>query len=146
MNETLKKHVLLLTGLVLGACGAQSQPAEQPAAVAEPSDAAAPGSEQPAPASSADSARRVPAQGPNGEKWCGGFAGDTCAPSEYCAYEARQYCGAADASAVCKPRPEMCNDMMDPVCGCDHKPYSNACQAAVAGTGVLDKGECPPNP
>ena len=50
-----------------------------------------------------------PAEAPsNSGVSCGARAGDTCSPSEYCAYEPGEYCGAADAQATCKPRPEMC--------------------------------------
>jgi len=79
---------------------------------------------------------------PTEGKTCGARAGDTCAADEYCAYEPSGMCGWADATAVCKKRPEMCTQQFDPVCGCDQKEHSNACAAAAAGTGVLKKGEC----
>jgi hypothetical protein len=79
-------------------------------------------------------------------KVCGARAGDTCGPDEYCAYEAGQYCGAADATAFCKPRPEMCTKDYRPVCGCDNRTYGNACTAAAAGQGILQVGECPASP
>jgi hypothetical protein len=75
-------------------------------------------------------------------KACGGFAGLTCTATEYCAYVEGQMCGAADASATCQPRPTGCTANVDPVCGCDGKSYSNACAAAMAGTGVSGKGAC----
>jgi hypothetical protein len=77
-------------------------------------------------------------------KICGGFAGFTCAASEYCAYVEGQLCGAADASATCQPRPAACLANVDPVCGCDGQTYSNACVAAEAGFGYSTKGACPP--
>ncbi|MGH1340227.1 MAG: Kazal domain-containing protein [Nannocystales bacterium] len=84
-----------------------------------------------------------PGSEPSGEgKSCGARAGDTCAADEYCAYEPSGMCGWADATAVCKKRPEMCTQQYDPVCGCDQKEHSNACAAAAAGTGVLKKGDC----
>jgi len=73
---------------------------------------------------------------------CGGWLGDTCAEGEYCAYEAGQLCGQADASAVCKPRPDACTLEYAPVCGCDIVTYGNACEAAVAGTGIYSEGAC----
>ena len=77
---------------------------------------------------------------------CGGFLGDTCDADEYCAYEAGQYCGAADASSTCEPRQEFCPAIYMPVCGCDGQTYGNSCDAAVAGTGVSYEGECEPPP
>ena len=74
---------------------------------------------------------------------CGGWLGLTCTDDEYCAYEVGQYCGAADASAICRQRPDACDSVYEPVCGCDGQGYSNACEAAMAGTGVHSAGQCP---
>jgi hypothetical protein len=76
-------------------------------------------------------------------KYCGGFAGATCDPTEYCAYVEGQLCGAADASSTCMKRPDGCTTDVNPVCGCDGKTYSNACAAALAGVGYRSKGACP---
>lgn len=75
-------------------------------------------------------------------KICGGFAGLTCSDSEYCAYTPEQHCGHADASSVCLPRPQVCDTMVDPVCGCDGKTYSSDCVAAMHGVGYLSRGAC----
>ncbi|MBL4688478.1 MAG: hypothetical protein JKY37_28070 [Nannocystaceae bacterium] len=77
---------------------------------------------------------------------CGGFLGNTCSEDEYCAYQPGQYCGAADASSTCEPRPEACIEIFAPVCGCDGNTYDNSCFAAAAGTGVVDDGPCAPPP
>lgn len=73
---------------------------------------------------------------------CGGFIGTQCDAGQYCDYPPDMACGYSDGSGTCKPIPEVCTDDVDPVCGCDGNPYSNACQAAAKGTGVLNKGAC----
>lgn len=73
---------------------------------------------------------------------CGGIAGFGCAPGLYCDFPIDAHCGAADQAGTCKPKPEMCTEQYDPVCGCDDKTYGNACVAASQGISISAKGEC----
>ena len=75
-------------------------------------------------------------------KACGARAGNTCASNEYCAYTEGLYCGGADAEATCRPRPEVCDAIYSPVCGCDGQSYANSCEASRAGSGVMSSGAC----
>lgn len=73
---------------------------------------------------------------------CGGTAGLLCAEDEWCNYPSDAICGAADQPGVCEPRPEACNRVYDPVCGCDGNDYGNACEAQSAGVDVASEGTC----
>jgi hypothetical protein len=73
---------------------------------------------------------------------CGGEGGVPCASGEYCDYPVGQMCDWADGAGTCKPRPQACNDLYAPVCGCDKKDYGNACLANAAGVGVAFEGTC----
>lgn len=119
----------------------ETQPTHGPASNEQPSNDQQAGED-----ARGDRRMAPPTESESGTKVCGGFAGDTCEASEYCAYRAGQHCRAADASATCQPRPEMCTEQYQPVCGCDNRTYGNACSAAAAGQGVLSEGECPPSP
>src|SRR5690606_9914319 len=79
---------------------------------------------------------------PNDE--CGGLQGLACDDGEYCNFPPDAQCGAADQTGTCAPRPEVCNDVYDPVCGCDDRTYGNACEAAAAGVSVASEGPCEP--
>jgi hypothetical protein len=79
-----------------------------------------------------------------GGQSCGGLIGKPCPTNEYCDYPPDAICGAADATGICRARPQACTLEYAPVCGCDAKTYGNACGAQSAGVSVVSKGECAP--
>lgn len=84
----------------------------------------------------------IPEPIPEGAVVCGGFSGNTCTDDEYCAYMG-DFCGAADATSICRTRPTVCDDEEDgPVCACDGNTYPSACEAAAAGFGYAQTGAC----
>jgi hypothetical protein len=82
--------------------------------------------------------------GGNGDVICGGLAGAVCGKDEYCDFPSGAACGAGDVTGVCKPAPTVCDDVHDPVCGCDGETYANACEANGKGVSVAHTGECKP--
>jgi Kazal-type serine protease inhibitor-like protein len=77
---------------------------------------------------------------------CGGLLGASCSPGEFCNFGPGDFCGAADATGICTPIPEVCTDIFQPVCGCDDQTYGNACEANAAGISVVSEGECASDP
>ena len=65
---------------------------------------------------------------------------EDCDADSYCAKSP----GDCDGEGSCQPRPQICLDLWDPVCGCDGRTYSNACYAAAAGINIAYRGECEP--
>jgi Kazal-type serine protease inhibitor domain len=73
---------------------------------------------------------------------CGGFPGYLCSNTEWCDYPDNAACGIGDQIGKCRPRPEFCTEIYLPVCGCNGKTYSNACQAAADGVDAAYAGTC----
>jgi hypothetical protein len=80
---------------------------------------------------------------------CGTRGAPPCDPGDFCDFPPSSFCGAADGGGTCIERPEACDDIFDPVCGCDGMDYENACSANGAGVSVASRGPCasvPPEP
>lgn len=76
---------------------------------------------------------------------CGGLSGETCADGSFCDYagdETSSTCGAADEQGTCVEMPDVCAEILSPVCGCDNRTYDNACSANSAGVSVQSTGRC----
>lgn len=71
-------------------------------------------------------------------KTCTFGAPKSCGPLDFCQIPA----GKCDVTGVCVPKPMACDDVYDPVCGCDGVTYGNACAAQLDGAPVKTKGQC----
>ncbi|MCO4763341.1 MAG: hypothetical protein KC502_17625 [Myxococcales bacterium] len=65
-----------------------------------------------------------------------------CAANAYCAVPQGQ-CG-IQGICISKPPATACTGVIDPVCGCDNKTYTNPSCAAVQGVVIKSKGACGP--
>jgi len=76
---------------------------------------------------------------------CGGFAANVrpCAPGLFCDGPFPELACAPDVGGTCQVRPEVCDLIYAPVCGCDRKTYGNDCQRQAAGVSKLSNGPCP---
>lgn len=63
-----------------------------------------------------------------------------CAADQWCDYP-DGLCGEGD-DGVCVTRPDVCVQILQPVCGCDGRTYGNACAGEMEGVDVRYPGEC----
>jgi hypothetical protein len=73
---------------------------------------------------------------------CGSRGLPACPDKQFCHFPDDAQCGAADAPGVCEAKPEICNDLYAPVCGCDGATYPNGCNAASKGVSTAHTGAC----
>lgn len=73
---------------------------------------------------------------------CGTRGAGECESDQFCNFEPDADCGATDRGGVCEVMPEVCDTNFAPVCGCDSRTYSNACDAHAAGVSVKHEGTC----
>jgi hypothetical protein len=73
----------------------------------------------------------------------GGVITPSCVDNSRCGRG--QFCDGAGCATdgTCVMRPDLCPDIVDPVCGCNGLTYTNECEAHSAGTRVASRGECP---
>lgn len=73
---------------------------------------------------------------------CGGRGTPPCADGLFCNFPESSICGRADGPGTCDAIPEVCPDVIDPVCGCDGESYNNSCEAFSHGVSVDHAGRC----
>lgn len=78
----------------------------------------------------------------SGPERCGGSVACSDRTKQYCHYDITDACGETNAQGTCKDKPQGCDDLDKPVCGCDSKTYSNECEAHSAGVSVQKEGPC----
>jgi hypothetical protein len=73
---------------------------------------------------------------------CGGSSNKQCPAGQYCKVSA-DACHTPKAKGACEESPQLCNELYQPVCGCDGVTYPNDCHAAMKGVSVASTGACP---
>jgi len=73
---------------------------------------------------------------------CGTIAGLSCSDSTYCELPPAS-CNVADVAGICTVKPQVCNAIAAPVCGCNGKTYTNDCARQNAGISKATDGTCP---
>jgi hypothetical protein len=73
---------------------------------------------------------------------CEGLAGGRCAPGLYCEFPTGVCSSILDASGTCRRAPQACDDIFQPVCGCNNRTYGNDCDRQNAGVSLLHTGAC----
>jgi hypothetical protein len=72
---------------------------------------------------------------------CGGFAGMTCGAHEFCQLKTG-VCFTPDMQGKCATRPDVCNKIFRPVCGCNGQTFGNDCERMMAGQSKRHNGKC----
>ena len=65
-----------------------------------------------------------------------------CRVGAYCKREFGACVAVPKGEGVCRPIPDLCNDEVKPVCGCNGKTYENACMAEIDDANVAHEGSC----
>jgi len=71
--------------------------------------------------------------------------GPSCTTNKQC-HDTKMYCarpnGHCKGKGECTAKPDVCPDVVAPVCGCNGKTYNNECTAHRAGVNVRHDGKC----